>query len=1465
MTIRKLLLCVCTAVLYFATASAQVWMDVTETYLANPTLDNGTWDGWDVTYDNNGGSSGGPRCSYGAMELWNCSARMSQSLNVPNGRYRLSVDGFFRTQALSTAYQYYSSDMEDITAYVFANSNKVAMKSIFSESRKEQNGTGSWSEADSWGGWGPGGNWGNEEKEYYPASMDAGEWAFTQGMYKGNVVEVVVTNGKLELGLVSEEFIDDNWLLFDNFKLEYYGTPIAISSISLNPTELELATGELRALAATILPQDANEAPVWSSSNTSVASVDQEGNVRALRQGECTITAASPSNSNIKATCKLNVIRNDAVEGSIVINEIMSDNVDMFVDPSFNYGAWIELYNPTDRSVSLTDCYITDDPQDLQKHPLDWAVKTIPAKGFATVWFDHYSKYCTTQIDDELDAKDGGEIYITDGYNILCIEDYPAAYPRTSWARKTDGGEEWGVTTTPTPGASNAGSTFATVRLADPKPTAEGQIFTGRVSFTVAIPSGAKLYYTTDGSTPTPKNGIESRNGDFTVTRTSVYRFAFYQDGKIPSKVVTRSFIYRDKDFTLPVLSVVSAPDNFYSDEMGVFVKGVNGKSGYGSSEKRNWNMDWDRPVNFEYISNETGLSLFNQEVNLSICGGWSREYVPHSFKLKGNKIYEGMSTLDYPFFAHTKPFIKNKTLQMRTGGNDNKARLKDPALQTIIQTSGLYVDGQSYLPVMTFVNGTYNGIMNMREPNNKHYAYANYGIDTDEMDQFEISPDSQYVQMVGTVDSFNEWRRLSEDCADDAVYEEICKMVDIDEYCNYWACCLYLGPSDWGRNNVKGFRYSGEGGKWHHVIFDMDSSFGNSFSGNIDRTSDGGDYIFETGSRLGGELPPTIVFRNMLQNEKFRKHFIDAFCLVAGSVFEPTRCSEIVDSLVANVIDAAAYENNSNSVQSTASSVKSNLSASRQSSMVSQMRSHSLMKLNSTPSITATLSSTVPEARILVNGQPVPTGKFNGTLFVPITVKAEAPSGYRFVGWQSPSGVVSSKLFDFGSKWSYYDQGSLDDEDWRSPDYKELEWQDGETPMGFANKDLGYKTNFDSNDKKITYYFRKKFNLSRKPASTDNFTLNVNVDDGAIVYVNGTEVGRYRMPTGDVNYETLASSYAADYDATSFVIDPSLLHSGQNTLAVEVHNVGTYSSDIYWDASLSTTMSDGSGANIVTPDAEYELPTMGSVELIATYEPLTTEEQSAHSYHPVKVNEVSASNSVFVNELAKKDDWIELYNTTSEPYDVAGMYLSDDVKKPLKFQIEGGEGINTVIPPYGHIIVWASKRNQASQLHANFKLSAADSAYVLLTSADELWSDTLVYCLHNGDESVGLYPDGGTDCYVFSKPTPGKTNLMTTQSLAYEEYELPEIFTGVREQFVSRSGGMSIAHYGTFLRVKNEYTADAVVYIYSADGRLISRETLNTSSGYADISTYSLPAGQYVARAENDEGEACAVKFVKK
>ena len=188
---------------------------------------------------------------------------------------------------------------------------------------------------------------------------------------------------------------------------------------------------------------------------------------------------------------------------------------------------------------------------------------------------------------------------------------------------------------------------------------------------------------------------------------------------------------------------------------IGVMVRGNNGRPGNGSPSPCNWNMDWERPVHFSYLTKD-GEMVFSQDANLEMCGGWSRAFFPHAFKLKGSKELGGDKNLPYPFFDE-KPYIRNRTLQIRNGGNDNICRLKDPALQYIMQTSGVDLDVQSYQPVHEFVNGSYMGVLNVREPNNKHYVYANYGWDDDEIDQFEMSPDSGYVQKCGTADSYLE------------------------------------------------------------------------------------------------------------------------------------------------------------------------------------------------------------------------------------------------------------------------------------------------------------------------------------------------------------------------------------------------------------------------------------------------------------------------------------------------------------------------------------------------------------------------------------------------------------------------------------------------------------------------------------------------------------------------------------
>lgn len=158
------------------------------------------------------------------------------------------------------------------------------------------------------------------------------------------------------------------------------------------------------------------------------------------------------------------------------------------------------------------------------------------------------------------------------------------------------------------------------------------------------------------------------------------------------------------------------------------------------------------------------------------------------------------------------------------------------------------------------------------------------------------------------------------------------------------------------------------------------------------------------------------------------------------------------------------------------------------------------------------------------------------------------------------------------GSVWHYFDQGAAV-AGWNAVGFDDSAWPSGPGPLGYGDTyqitTLGYGP--DPENKYMTTNYRATVDLHAAAAITEAY-VNLNRDDGAIVYVNGTEVVRVNMPDGDVTDATLASaatSGANEGQYWRYDIDPATLSEGGNTVAVEVHQASIASSDLGFDLEL--------------------------------------------------------------------------------------------------------------------------------------------------------------------------------------------------------------------------------------------------------------------------------------------------------
>lgn len=219
----------------------------------------------------------------------------------------------------------------------------------------------------------------------------------------------------------------------------------------------------------------------------------------------------------------------------------------------------------------------------------------------------------------------------------------------------------------------------------------------------------------------------------------------------------------------------------------------------------------------------------------------------------------------------------------------------------------------------------------------------------------------------------------------------------------------------------------------------------------------------------------------------------------------------------------------------------------------------------------------------------------YSGTLSGAFTLGAVPPGYSMALDYSAPGqvrlvvsgGFDASPIIASGATWKYNASGADLGTAWRAPAFNDSGWSNSVTEIGYGDGNEATAINVSGGRPQVVY-FRKAFTLTAADiAAMTGLILSLLRDDGAVVFLNGTEVRRdnFPPPPAVIAYNTPASSGVTGTDESTFIpsaLSPGLFVAGTNVLAVEVHQDGPTSSDISFDLKLDAVGTSGSATRYV-------------------------------------------------------------------------------------------------------------------------------------------------------------------------------------------------------------------------------------------------------------------------------------------
>jgi Lamin Tail Domain/CotH kinase protein/Fn3 associated len=1086
------------------------------------------------------------------------------------------------------------------------------------------------------------------------------------------------------------------------------------------------------------------------------------------------------------------------------INEFLTSaiNTNGLKDENNELQDWIEIYNAGTSAVNLAGYALTDDQDD----PGKW---TFPATNLAP------GRYLVVFASEKNRKSPGAGQRFHTNFRLNPFGDYLALfnadaprvalsefapeYPeqRNDYSYGVDGsGVALAYFSAPTPGATNGPSAIAGVAPAPHVNVSRG-FFDAPFTLLLNAPlAGATIRYTRDGSEPSGTNGLVY-TGALTITNTTIFRAATFKTNLLPSVAVTHSYIFLDAvirqpefpagfppnwgpdvgalfaavtnispaDYamdqeiatnaaysakmkpalqSLPSLSIVMNVEDLFGTNRGIYTHSSDSQTLYRGPA-------WERACSAEFILTN-GETAFQVNAGLQIQGNASRNPVKqpkHPLRLLFKGEF-GPTDLDYQVIPDS-PVTGFDSLVLRSdfnsawthwdaGQRSRGSRIRDAwAKDTFRAMGGLAAHSRHF---HLYLNGLYWGLYEFSEKADADFAAGYLGGEKEDYDAIASKP-TQAID--GDLLAYNAMVALR-NLQDTNQYKAMLSYLDMTTFVDYMLLEFYGANADWGRDgNWNAVRRRSPEGRFQYVLWDAERLIENNADNRV--TSTDLPSNLHTNLLLSAEYKLTFA-------DRAHKHLFNGGALTTNEVVARwlARANSIDPAIVAESArwgdyrrDGAAigtqvgangpywlYSRDTNWVPEI-NRIATNYFPARHSIFLGQLTTAGLYPLVTPPHFNQHGGSVARGFLLTMTASNTIYFTLDGSDPRVFGTGGVAPGALTYAGAVTLTNTVTVKSrARFGTNWSAMNEATFNVDSLAAP---------------LRITEIMYNSPGDA------YEFVELRNVSAAAISVGYWSVDgLGQNDTGYIFPPNTTLapGQIIVLGSDSSLISWTNRYPG---VTAFGFFSGKLDNGGEKLGVRDGNGRLLWSVDYDDENGWPLAADGFGASLEIIDVFGDQDNPANWRASAATNGTPGVISAPPSTGSVVLNEVMANNVSSVENNGFFPDWVELYNGSASPVNLAGWSLTDD-SNPRKFVLPA-----TTLPAGEYLVIWCDSTNTAlGGLRAPFSLGA-NGEQVLLYDAASNRVDSIGFGVQPANYTIGRV--GGA--WTLTQPTTNATNIAVT------------------------------------------------------------------------------------------------------